>query len=55
MYQNIYSIVQQYVFEGAVLTPNMDLIATLISSIAVIFMVALPFTIVWRVIKMIVG
>lgn len=55
MYQNIYNLVQQYIFDGVTLTGNMDLIATLIASFGVIFMVALPFTIVWKVIKMLVG
>lgn len=63
---NIYSVIDHYVFNDAILTAfndgsytaqigNIDLVATILSLIGVIFVVAIPFLLVWRVCKMIGG
>lgn len=51
IYQNIYDIVQTYIFGGVELTANMDLIAICLSSFACVFVFALPFCIVWKLIR----
>ena len=56
IYQSIYDLLNQYVFGNTIVVgSHQDLVATLISTAAVIFMVSLPFLVVWRVIKLIVG
>lgn len=55
IYNDIYSIIQQYIFGGAELTAHMDLVAVTLSTIASVFVFALPFLIVWNVIKMMMG
>lgn len=47
----MYQLIQQHIFGGVELTANMDLIATAIASFGVIFLVALPFTIVVKIIN----
>lgn len=53
IYQNLYDIIQQYIFGGAELTANMDLVATLTATWGVMFLIAIPFILVWSVIRMI--
>lgn len=55
IYQNIFDIVQQYIFGGVDLTASMDLVAITLSSIGCIFVFSLPFVIVWRIIKILMG
>lgn len=55
IYQGLYDLVHQYVYGGLQLTTDMELVATLISTMGCVFLVALPFAIVWKIIKMIVG
>lgn len=55
IYQDIFDIVKQYIFGGVELTANMDLVAITLSTIGCVFVFALPFVIVWRVIKMLMG
>lgn len=55
IYQDIFDIVQQYIFGGVELTASMDLVAITLSSIGCIFVFSLPFVIVWRVIRMFMG
>lgn len=55
IYQDIYNIVQQYIFGGVDLTASMDLVAITLSSIGCIFVFSLPFVIVWRIIRMFMG
>lgn len=51
MYFTLFELLRTYIYgEGIVLTPNMDLTLTLLASIGCIFVVALPFILVWRVI-----
>lgn len=55
IYQDIFDIVKQYIFGGVELTANMDLVAITLSTIGCVFVFALPFVIVWRLIKMLMG
>lgn len=55
IYQDIFDIVQQYIFGGVELTANMDLVAITLSTIGCVFVFALPFVIVWRIIKTLMG
>lgn len=54
IYQNIYALIEQYVY-GNVMTADSTLVATLIATCASLFVVALPFAVVWKVMKMLVG
>lgn len=55
IYQAIYDIIHQYIYGGVTMTADMSLVTTLIATTASIFTVALPFLVVWKVIKMVVG
>lgn len=53
IYNNMYELVQTYLFGGDVLTSNMDLIATAIATFGVIAIVGVPFIILAKVIAMV--
>lgn len=55
IYNDIYQIIQQYIFGGAELTANMDLVAITLSTIGCVFVFAIPFLVVWKVINLIMG
>lgn len=56
IFNDLYQLVNQYFFGGATeLSSNADLICNLIASFGSIFLIALPFIVVWKVIKLIVG
>lgn len=55
IYDNLYNLIQTYIFGGNALTTNQDLITTLISTMGCVFLVALPFCVVWKVCKLILG
>ena len=55
IYQDIFDIVKEYIFGGVELTANMDLVAITLSTIGCVFVFALPFIIVWRLIKILMG
>lgn len=55
IYQNCYELIHNYIFGGATLTSNTELITIALASAASIFCFAVPFMVVWKVIKMIVG
>lgn len=55
IYQDIFDIVKQYIFGGVELTANMDLVAITLSTIGCVFVFSLPFLIVWRLIKILMG
>ena len=54
IYHNLYDLIVQYVY-GNNLPPDGELIATLIATAGSLFVVALPFLVVWKVIKVIGG
>lgn len=56
IYQTLYDIINQYVFNNSIVVNSVqDLATTLISLTATIFVIAIPFILVWRVIKMLGG
>lgn len=56
IYNNLFNIIQTYLYGGSI-TPGSfeELVCILISTIACIWIIALPFTIVLKIIKSIVG
>lgn len=56
IYETCYNLINQYIFGSSLVSgSHEDLIAILLSSIATIFLFSLPFLIVWKVIKLIMG
>lgn len=55
MYQTLYELLQTYIYGSADLTADMTLTLTLLSTIGVVFVVALPFCLVWKVVSMLCG
>lgn len=56
IYQTFYDLLQTYVFGGEILANSIpDLVATLFSTGATLFVVAVPFVVVLKVINFIVG
>ncbi|MBQ3235770.1 MAG: hypothetical protein IJA97_06395 [Clostridia bacterium] len=55
MYQSIYNILQTAIYESAVLTGWQELFLTIVSSACVLFAIAVPFMVVWKVIQLICG
>ena len=52
IYQNCVDLIQQYIYGGAVWTPQTELVAVTLATCATVFVFALPFLLVWKVIKM---
>lgn len=55
IYQDLFDLVHTYIFGGAELTSNMDLVATLCATLGSVFIIALPFAIPILFIKMLMG
>lgn len=55
IYQDIFDLIQQYIYGGVELTANMELVAITLATAACVFVFALPFLVVWKVIRMILG
>lgn len=55
IYQNCYDLIQRYIYGGVELTSEMELVATLLSTIGVVALFSLPFVLVFWVCKMIIG
>lgn len=54
IYQSLYDLIQTYIFGGvAELGSNQELICMLIASVGSIFLVAIPFAVVWKLILLI--
>lgn len=53
MFQNLYDLINQYVFSGAVQADSYsDLVCTLASTIGVFALVAIPFFVVFKLVNM---
>lgn len=53
MYYQLYSILSDYLYGfGAVLTSEQQLTMTIICTLCVLFIIAVPFLIVWQIIKL---
>lgn len=56
IYNNLYTLIEQYVFGNAIAVgSNQELIATLVATFGTLFVIAIPFALVWKVIKLIMG
>lgn len=55
IYQRLFELIHEYVYGNVELTNDMNLVCTLLSTAGSIFLVALPFILVWNVIKLING
>ena len=53
LFQTCYDLVATYIYGGTVEAgSHMDLVCTMVSTCANLFLVALPFLLVWKVIRM---
>ena len=50
MYHNLYDIIAEYIY-GMDLTQDAELTCTIMATIGCVFLVSLPFMIVWKIIK----
>lgn len=55
IYQTIYDLLMTSLFSGATAIEWVSLVCTILSTCATIFVFAIPFIIVWKLIKMICG
>lgn len=55
MYTQIYDLFMSTVYGAVTVTPDMELVATLVATTACLFCFALPFMLVWKVIKLVCG
>lgn len=56
IYQSLYDLLNTYVFGNSIVANSVqDLATTLISLCGTIFLVAIPFLVVWKIIKVIMG
>lgn len=54
IYNNLFELVNTYIFGGLIVDGSYEeLIAIVVSSFGCIFLVALPFLLVWRIIKIV--
>lgn len=51
IYQNLYDLIVQYIYGGVELTPNMEIVTVLISTIGCLFVIAIPFLVTWYIIR----
>lgn len=52
MYLGLYDLIMTYVYGGVTsVTPDMELVATLVATFGCLFFVALPFLLLWKVVK----
>lgn len=55
IYQNLLDLIHQYIYGGVELTADMQLVSVLIATLGCLFVVALPFIVVYWVIRFITG
>ena len=56
IYANILELINTYVFGGSIVSGSYEeLVSIILATAAVVFLVALPFTVVWKFIKLIMG
>lgn len=55
IYNNIYALVEQYIYGSVAVGSYQELVCIAVATMACLFIIALPFLVVWRVIRMVVG
>lgn len=53
IYQNLFDLIHEYIFGMEELTANTDLVCTLVATTGCLFVIAIPFIITWKVIRII--
>lgn len=53
IYQNLYDLIVNYIYGNVPLTSDMELVTVTLSTIGCVFVVSLPFIVVWQFIKII--
>lgn len=53
IYDTIYQLIEQYIYGSVVAGSYQELVCIMVSTAACLFIIALPFIIVWRVIKLV--
>ena len=51
MYQSLFELLHTYIYAGEVLTSDMSLVCTLLASIGCIFVVSIPFLVVYKILS----
>lgn len=56
IYQSLFDLVNQYIFNNSVVIgSHQELVCTVVATAGAVFLIALPFAIVWKVIRQITG
>lgn len=55
IYQSLFDLLHTHIYGGVTLTADMNLTCTILSTIGAVALVAMPFCVVWKMIKMIMG
>lgn len=56
VYQSLYDLISTYIFGGNIVANSyQELVTILISTCGCIFLISIPFLIVWKIIKVIMG
>lgn len=55
IFDSIYSLIETYIFGSVVAGSYYELVCILVSTCACLFVMSIPFIIVWRVIKVLLG
>ena len=55
MYESLYNLLQESIYGTLPLTPDMTLTLTLVSTIGCLLLVAIPFFVVYRILRFICG
>ena len=53
MYQSLFDLIHTHIYGGVTLTSDMNLVCTLIATFGVVFCIAIPFIVVYKIISMI--
>lgn len=53
IYQNLYDLIVNYIYGNVPLTSDMELVTVTLATIGCVFVVSLPFIVVWQFIKII--
>lgn len=52
IYNDFYNIIAEYIYGGEALTPYMELVATSAATIGSLLLLAIPFVVTWKIIKL---
>lgn len=55
IYQSLFDLIHTHIYGGVVLSADMNLVCTLIATLGVLFVVGIPFFVVYRILCFITG